>query len=156
MYSMGDCIATKKWYKSDIVLELRNRGYAGTEEEVEAVCASDQIKYLELKTNEEWSVIDDAIYELESEGKIGNNRAAAELGKLGFRLAECRDCMNCHTDERFCSYWGGPIDIHGRCLDCGHEDCGYDLCWVVYDKGGDDEYELDEFPLVAVNNLMEL
>lgn len=65
-----DYIATKLWSREDVKTELIERGYAGTEDEVDAVINTGCLRSLGNCTDGDWAIIDTAIWEATKTGNI--------------------------------------------------------------------------------------
>lgn len=63
-------IASKLWSREDVLSVLNERGYEGTEAEIDAVINTDYLKALDECTDRDWSIINDAITEATRTGTI--------------------------------------------------------------------------------------
>ena len=58
---LSEYLAWKLWSREDILWRLHELGYEGTEDEIDAVVNTGELKYLDDCNDNDWYLIDDAI-----------------------------------------------------------------------------------------------
>ena len=137
-------VQTPQGFRKSMLIEAYDKafdeGFAGTDEEVEAVLKEPEICGLNELIEADWEPLYEAIDAAKGHETI---QLSGKLSKLGVRVAHCRDCVNFDSFSHHCEAWGSYQK------DCAVYSCNYysgeDLYLMEYgeDCGMDDiDYEM--------------
>ena len=147
----NDYIATKLWCRDDVKEILIEKGYAGTENEIDEVINTGRLETLGDCTDEDWEIIDSAIWEADKCCSFTNPSATDNaLRAIGLRRPVCSDCLNFEERGSYCTYWHGHTSPVEPITECKRSDIACDYNFLNYDYEEDDEMQY-EINLLRIN-----
>lgn len=150
----SDYVARKLWDREDIAGYLREEGYEGTDEEVDAVL-KEGVSFLNRPTEQDEETIIDAIRHAKHSGHLKS--ADDDLEKFGLDTVKCQHCIHCNSAEHYCSVY----DEHHLKLEddpCSHYNSAepnvklyYGAIWIEFAITDPDAYKNNSDPAGIAN-----